>query len=156
MANININQIIRNGIYLNEYDNSIMTSNTIEGIRVLVIGSSRKGPINTPVALNSAQDLEKIFGTSDRNLERSGSFFHRTISKVLESTPVYAINLLKTDDVLDTLEYKSLSATTSVSNGLDSSAPYRRFFNTTGFWSRDTESFVTLANSPINNTDDTI
>jgi hypothetical protein len=74
----------------------------------MVIGVSKKGPVNTPVLINTAADLESVFGQLDRGLERKGSFFHRTALKMLETSPVFAMNLLMTDDNLDKIEYQSL------------------------------------------------
>ncbi|NBP57508.1 hypothetical protein EBU71_13430, partial [bacterium] len=89
-------------------------------------------------------DLERIFGPLDRTLERKGSFFHRTVSKMLESSPVFAMNLLSTSDTLDLLEYKSVSTATDKTNDIIREGAYRRFFDTTGFWKKDTDSFLTL------------
>jgi hypothetical protein len=57
------------------------------------------------------------------------------------------MNLLLTDDNLDRLDYKSLSASSGLSNDTKKDAPYRRFFDTTGFWKRDTESFIDITKS---------
>lgn len=141
---IQIGKYRRPGIFQEEYDKSVITSPIVEGITNMVIGVSKKGPINTPIRLTTTNDLESIFGQLDRGLERKGSFFHRTISKMLETSPVYAINLLTTDDTLDVIEYKSLSSSAGYSNDIVREGPYRRFFNTTGFWKRDTDSFITL------------
>ena len=143
---IQIGKYKRPGIFTEEFDDSIISTPIIEGIANMVIGVSKKGPINTPVRITTQSDLETIFGPLDRGLERKGSFFHRTIKKMLESSPVYALNLLKTDDNLDTIEYKSLSCSTGYINDVIKEGPYRRFFDTTGFWKRDTESFINLAN----------
>ena len=67
------------------------------------------------------QDLNEYpranyFGDIDRNLERKGSFFHRTIAQMIQSSPVYAINLLATDDTLDLIEYAPLSTSTDKTN----------------------------------------
>jgi len=144
---IQIGKYKRPGIFLEEYDNSVISAPIVDGITNLVIGVSKKGPVNTPIRLTNTNDLESIFGQLDRGLERKGSFFHRTISKMLESSPVYAINLLLTDDTLDTIEYKSLSSSANVSNDIERVGPYRRFHDTTGFWKRDTESFINLTKS---------
>jgi len=141
---IQIGKYKRPGIFIEEFDNSIITTPVVEGITNMVIGVSKKGPVNTPIRLTTLNDLESIFGQLDRGLERKGSFFHRTIQKMLESSPVYAINLLSTDDTLDTIEYKSLSASSGYVNDIERTGPYRRFFDTTGFWKRDTESFMNL------------
>jgi len=141
---IQIGKYKRPGIFIEEFDQSVITSPTVDGITNLVIGVSRKGPVNTPIKLTSVGDLEAIFGQLDRNLERKGSFFHRTVSKMLETAPVYAMNLLLTDDNLDIIEYKSLSSSAGHKNDIKREGPYRRFFDTTGFWKRDTESFINL------------
>ena len=141
---IQIGKYKRPGIFIEEFDNSIITTPIVEGITNMVIGVSKKGPVNTPIRLTTVNDLESVFGTLDRGLERKGSFFHRTISKMLESSPVFAINLLSTDDTLDVIEYKSLSSSSGYTNDIEREGPYRRFFDTTGFWKRDTESFINL------------
>jgi hypothetical protein len=141
---IQIGKYKRPGIFIEEFDQSVITSPVVEGITNMVIGVSKKGPVNTPILVSNTGDLEAIFGQLDRNLERKGSFFHRTIQKMLETSPVFAINLLLTDDNLDVIEYKSLSATPGYNNDIEREGPYRRFFDTTGFWKRDTESFINL------------
>ncbi len=141
---IQIGKYKRPGIFIEEFDNSIITTPIVEGITNMVIGVSKKGPVNTPIRLTTVNDLESVFGTLDRGLERKGSFFHRTISKMLESSPVFAINLLSTDDTLDVIEYKSLSSSSGYTNDIEREGPYRRFFDTTAFWKRDTESFINL------------
>ena len=141
---IQIGKYKRPGIFLEEFDNSVIASPQVEGITNLVIGVSRKGPANTPIRITTVSDLESVFGTLDRGLERKGSFFHRTISKMLESSPVYAMNLLLTDDNLDKIEYQSLSTSSDYDNDIEREGAYRRFFDTSGFWKRDTESFINL------------
>lgn len=147
MANIQIGKYKRPGIFIEEFDKSVIVSPNVEGISNLVIGVSKKGPVNAPVRLTNLADMEAIFGPLDRSLERKGSFFHRTVSKMLESSTVYAMNLLLTDDTLDLIEYKSISAAAGYNNDIKREGPYRKIFDTTGFWRRDTESFLTLANS---------
>jgi hypothetical protein len=141
---IQIGKYKRPGIFIEEFDNSVITSPIVEGITNTIIGVSKKGPVNTPILVRTLSELESFFGPLDRQLERKGSFFHRTISKMLETSPVFAINLLLTDDVLDQLEYQSLSCATTVQNDIERLAPYRRFFDTTGFWKRDTDSFINI------------
>jgi hypothetical protein len=150
---IQIGKYKRPGIFLEEYDNSVISTPVIEGLTNLVLGVSKKGPVNTPIRITNTTDLEVIFGQLDRGLERKGSFFHRTISKMLETAPVFAINLLMTDDNLDVIEYKSLSASADNLNDVEREGPYRRFFDTTGFWKRDTESFINLTKNNIGYSD---
>ncbi len=146
---IQIGKYKRPGIFIEEFDNSIITTPVVEGITNMVIGVSKKGPVNTPIRLTTLNDLESIFGQLDRGLERKGSFFHRTIQKMLETAPVFAINLLNTDDTLDVIEYQSLSASSGHLNDIEREGPYRRFFDTTGFWKRDTESFINLTKNNV-------
>ena len=146
---IQIGKYKRPGIFLEEFDNSVIATPQIEGITNLVIGVSRKGPVNTPIRITTVSDLESVFGGLDRVLERKGSFFHRTISKMLESSPVYAMNLLLTDDNLDKIEYQSLSTSSDYNNDIEREGAYRRFFDASGFWKRDTESFINLTKSTL-------
>lgn len=141
---IQIGKYKRPGIFIEEIDKSVFSTATVEGITNLVMGVSKKGPVNTPIRLTTVNDLEAVFGQLDRNLERKGSFFHRTVSKMLETSPVFAMNLLITDDTLDIIEYKSLSSSALKTNDIKREGPYRRFFDTTGFWKKDTESFINL------------
>ncbi len=142
---IQIGNYGRPGIFTEESDQSVISSPTVTGISNTVIGVSRKGPVNTPIRIDNLNSFETTFGPLDRQLERKGSFFHRTITKMLEASPVYAINLLMTDDVLDQIEYQALSCATTLQNDIERLGPYRRFFDTTGFWKRDTDSFLNLA-----------
>ena len=128
---IQIGKYKRPGIFIEEFDRSVFTSPTVEGITNLVIGVSKKGPVNDIVRITNINDLESIFGPLDRSLERKGSFFHRTISKMLETSPIFALNLLKTDDLLDVIEYKSVSSSSGYNNDIKRTGPYRRFFDTT-------------------------
>jgi hypothetical protein len=141
---IQIGKYKRPGIFIEEFDKSVITSPVVEGITNLVIGVSKKGPVNTPIRITTTNELESIFGQLDRGLERKGSYFHRTISKMVETSPVFAMNLLLTDDTLDVIEYQSLSSSSGYNNDIEREGPYRRFFDTTGFWKRDTDSFINL------------
>ena len=134
MPTVQIGKYKRPGIFIEEFDNSVIETPIVTGIQTIVFGVSRKGPVNTPIELASQTDLANVFGDLDRNLEAKGSYFHRTISKVLESSPVIGFNLLNPDDTLDTLEYKSLSTSTGYTNDVERTAPYRRFFDTSTFW----------------------
>lgn len=150
MPSVQIGKYKRPGIFIEEFDRSVIDTPTITGLQTLVIGSSKKGPVNTPVQLSSQTDLNKVFGDLDRSLESKGSYFHRTISKILESSPVVAINLLNPDDDLDTLEYKSLSSAAGYDNDIDRDGSYRRFFDTSSFWKKDREAFLAIASDNPN------
>jgi hypothetical protein len=153
MASLQIGKYKRPGIFVEEYDQSVIASQTVAGTTNLVIGVSKQGPINSPVLIQNTNDLENIFGGIDRNLERKGSYFGRTIAKMLESSPVYAINLLNTDDTLDKIQYAPLATSTDKTNDIIREGAYRRFYNTVGFWRRDPDSFITLTKDNANYAD---
>ncbi len=146
---IQIGKYKRPGIFIEEFDQSVIVTPTVTGTTTFVAGFSRKGPVNTPVLLQTVQDLERVFGTTDRNMERKGSYFHRTVAKLLESNPVFAMNLLLTSDTLDTLEYKTVSTRSDKFNDIVREGAYRRFFDTTGFWKKDTDAFINLVSDDL-------
>lgn len=113
-----------------------------------VPGFSKKSTVfNRPVLINSTEDRKRYFGDIDRTAEKKGSFFHRTIDVALQTAPVYAMNLLKTNE-FDTLEYASLSLSSQYNNNDIDVSRYDNYFNKTGFWQRDTESFLFFAKDP--------
>jgi hypothetical protein len=117
----------------------------LDGTFKFIPGFSRKGTVfNRPVLLQSKTDRASFAGDIDKYLEKRGSYFHRTIDITLQSGPVYAMNLLKTNS-LDTLNYVSMSLAAQYDNGSVSSRQYDDFFNKAGFWQRDTESFLFFA-----------
>ena len=128
-------------IYQPEIDQSIVELPIQDVLINLVPGFSKKGPVNRPVRVDSPTEFESIFGTIDINLENKGTFFHRMVEDMLNTGPVWALNLLKTDLIRDTLEYESISVSSQYVNGTKNTAPYERFFNRQDFWERDTESF---------------
>ena len=145
---IQIGKYKRPGIFIEEFDKSIIaTPQSVDQLTNLVLGVSKRGPVNTPVKVSTLNEFEAIFGEIDRNLERRGSFFHRTVEKMLESSPVYAMNLLLTNDNLDRVEYQTLSTSSDISNDAKRLGAYRRFHDTTGFWKKDTDSFINLTRS---------
>lgn len=150
MPTVDIGKYQRPGIFIEEFNNTAIETPAVTGIQSLVIGSSKKGPLNTPVVINSQIQLERIFGSIDRSLEGKGSFFHRTISRVLQNTPVVAMNIVDLDDDLDQIEYKSLSTSTGFQNDVIRIAPYSRFFNTSAFWEKDREAFLSVTDDNPN------
>ena len=142
---INVANYQRPDIYIEEIDNSVLEQIVTEGIINLVPGFSKKGPFNRNVLLKRTSDLTQIFGPRDRNLEKKESWFHLTCLKMLQSGPVYAINLLAADDTLDMMEYQNISTQAALTNDIKRSQSYRRFFDTAGFWKRSTDSFKNFA-----------
>jgi hypothetical protein len=59
---IQIGKYKRPGIFIEEFDKSIISSPVVEGITNLVIGVSKKGPINTPIRVSTVGEFEAVFG----------------------------------------------------------------------------------------------
>jgi hypothetical protein len=145
MSNINIADFKRPGIYIRETDASPRQIPAQSDLINLVAGFSRKGPVNKPVLITTPQQLFEVFGEIDRLLEKKGCFFHRTILNILKNSPVWAVNLLKTDDNLDLLDWQSISLASDVSNGGVETTPYSSLFNKSEFWYKDSDAFLAVA-----------
>ena len=144
---IDISKYRRPGIFFEIVNSSTLETTPVQvGITNLVPGFSRKGVFNRPVLLNNTFQREAVFGPIDKSLEKKGSFFHRTIDVLLQSGPVWGLNLLNaTDD--DQLNFASISLAPQYDNLVDQDAEYDNFFDKSGFWVRDTESFLNTTNS---------
>jgi hypothetical protein len=149
MANkvkIDYSQFRASGVYTLEFDasqNVILTSQTIR----LVVGFSNKGPFNTPVYIPDPTTMISIFGDIDRSLENRGSFFQRSILTCLNAGPVFALNLLKLNDDLesaspDEVDYRSFSVDTEEYNGVLTTELYSSYYNKERFWFADPAYFL--------------
>jgi len=148
IQNKDLGRYNRPGIFINEIDNSIIELPQQDVLINLVPGFSKKGPVNKPIYTTNKADFITIFGDIDRGLERKGSYFHRTCIKMLESGPIWALNLLLTDDDRDKANWKSLSCASEFKNDITKQIPYSRLFNRQDFWERDDESFLDYVNDP--------
>jgi len=149
MANINIAEFKRPGIYIREINDSVRQVPAQTELINLVAGFSRKGPVNKPILITTPQQFVETFGNIDRLMEKRGCFFHRTVLNILRNSPVWALNLLNTDETLDQIDWKTISIASDVSNSIIKQAPYESFFDRTDFWNRDTDSFLTIANDNL-------
>ena len=149
-----LGKYVRPGIYIEESDNSIVSTPPVQNVLInLVPGFSKKGPFNYPVYIDTVQNFEKTFGKIDNQLERKESYFHRTCLKMLETGPIWALNLLSTVSGRDSLNYVSISTTAKYSSS-DLSNPftadYETFFNRQDFWERSTDTFLELVKTNNN------
>jgi hypothetical protein len=143
---IDLSQFKASGVYTLEFDASesvILTSQTIR----LVVGFSNIGPFNTAVYLPDTKTAVAIFGDIDRSLENKGSFFQRSIFTCLQQGPVFALNLLRLNNDLesenpDIVPYKSFSVDTEESNGILTERLYSSYYNKERLWFADPEYFL--------------
>jgi hypothetical protein len=149
---IDYSQFRASGVYTLEFDasqNVILTSQTIR----LVVGFSNKGPFNTPVYIPDVTTAISIFGDIDRSLEIKGSFFQRSILTCLNNGPVFALNLLRLNDDLETpnpdkAQYRSFSIDTEEWNGVVTERLYSSYYNKERFWFADPNYFLATLSVP--------
>ena len=132
------------GTYRFEFDKSQVVSIPAEQTR-LVIGFSKKGPVNTPVFVPDTAFFKQVFGDIDRNLEKKESYFHRSCLTALERGPILALNLLRLDDQVDKVKYLQFS-NACTPDGIQSNTgdekKYSGFFNQDKFWFPDSDAFL--------------
>lgn len=134
------------GIFLTEEVQTISVDNGVySGIIYLIVGSSRLGPINKPVFISTKKQFINIFGDIDLFLERKESYFHRTALKLLETGPIWAMNIVNFDDS-HLLHYVNLSTSTSISNKNISSTIVDNLYNKNNFWKIDRSDIISFTN----------
>lgn len=141
-----IASIKASGTYRFEFDKSQVVGVPANQIR-LVVGFSKRGVFNTPVFVPDSTFFREVFGDIDRNLEKKGSFFHRSCLTALERGPILALNLLNLDaeDKSDFVKL-STSALPDIAQNIQSTE-FRSVFNRDKFWFPDSESFLNSVNA---------
>lgn len=154
MKNIEfLDLVVRNnvGVYISEHDYSIYNVTNNLNRFSLVIGCSKVGVPNLPVLCISPENFEEIYGKHDYSLEKKQSYFHRTVKEMLKESPVICLNL-RIEDENDKYEWINISTSTNYSNTPSKSNNVKSFYNTNdGFWRRDTNDFLNIANAIPNN-----
>jgi hypothetical protein len=151
MANaisLDLSQFKSSGVYTIEIDNTQRVTVTTQSLR-LVVGYSGYGIHNAPVFLRSTRDLKRFYGDIDKKAERKGSFFHRGLDTCLQTSPVFALSLLKVDDTVDSTDtcgFAAFSVNCASSNYPDFATGesaltdlFVNFFNRERFWKADPE-----------------
>lgn len=137
------------GVVISETDYSLYDSTQFFNRFALVIGCSKKGPINIPVLVSSPQNFEDIFGTQDMSLERKQSFFHRTVKDVLQEAPVLCLNLRLPTEI-DKYNWQNISTSSSYQNSPKRSNNIQDFYDRLdGFWRRSTTEFTKVVSDNI-------
>lgn len=139
---LNLNRFKSSGVYTVEIDETSNVALTLSTGR-LVIGSSKKGPINSVVQINDLRSLLSVYGETDTKLEKNGSYFHRTIEVALRQGPVYALNLLPVQDE-DIAYFATFNTEAASNNSTWSAGTYKdsisHFYNTQKLWYADVDS----------------
>ena len=140
-------QFKSSGVYRLEFDKSQTANINVETLR-LVVGTSRKGPYNTPVLIDTVESFNNVFGGIDKSLEKKGMFFHRSAVEALTRGPILALNLGKMTKsvydvatglptvVGDSANFQSVSTNGSLegNTAIEGNEDYADFFNTEKFW----------------------
>jgi len=166
---LDLSQFKASGVYTLEFDaseNIIINPQTIR----LVIGYSNIGPFNTPVYCPDITTFQSVFGSTDKALEKKGSFFHRSVLTCLGSGPVFALNLRLLNNTVDTFgdpdyaagadvaRYRAFSTDTEEQNGPNATGGYSdpltnqdklvsSYYNKEKFWFPDTNYFLATEDS---------
>lgn len=85
-------KIKSSGVYRYVFDKSAIPSTERNSLR-LVVGYSERGPFNTPVYIDNANEFISTFGNISRRMERKGVYFHRLALQALEAGPILALNI---------------------------------------------------------------
>ena len=138
---LNLNRFKSSGVYTVEIDESTNISLPLSTGR-LVIGSSKKGPINSVVLINDLRSLLAVYGENDSKLEKNGSYFHRTIEVALRQGPVFAMNVLPVVDT-DIAYFTTFNSEAASNNSTWSANLYSdslaNFYNTQKLWFADVD-----------------
>lgn len=138
---LNLNRFKSSGVYTIEVDESQNLNLPISTGR-LVIGSSKKGPINSVVLVNDSRTNQIVYGEIDNKLEKNGSFFHRTIDVALRQGPVYALNLLPVNES-DKAFFATFNSESASNNAVWDATNYvssmSNFYNTQKLWFADVD-----------------
>jgi hypothetical protein len=166
---LDLSQFKASGVYTLEFDaseNIIINPQTIR----LVIGYSNIGPFNTPVYCPDITTFQSVFGSTDKALEKKGSFFHRSVLTCLGSGPVFALNLRSLNNTVDTngdpdyaagadvARYRAFSMDSEEQNGANATGAYSdpltnqdklvsSYYNKEKFWFPDTNYFLATEDS---------
>lgn len=150
---LDLNKFKASGIYTLEFDQSENITLTPQTVR-LVVGFSKQGPFNAPVFCPDIKTARTVFGDIDTQLERKGSFFHRSLFTCLQTGPVFALNLLALNDdetaspdTSDKVNYRAFSIDTAEFNGNLTPRLASSFYNKQKFWFPDPEYFLSTVST---------
>ena len=136
-------KIKSSGIYRFVFDKSEIPPAEAETMR-LVVGYSEKGPFNTPVYIDNANDFITIFGNISKKLERKGIYFHRSALQALNGGPILALNVkpFGENETVQTLFFNPVdlvNLNTPLSIGQKKTSAIKDIYDTNRFWYLDAD-----------------
>jgi hypothetical protein len=151
---LDLSQFKASGVYTIEFDQTESIVLNTQTTR-LVVGFSKKGPINAPVFCQDVKTAKRIFGDIDTSLESRGSFFHRSLFTCLETGPCFALALMPLNNDVDSSnpdydKFKSFSLSTTEANGSTVQKLYSSYFNKERFYFPDTSYFLANVENSAN------
>ena len=151
---LDLSQFKASGIYTLEFDQTESIVLNTQTTR-LVVGFSKKGPINAPVFCQDIKTAKRIFGDIDKTLEARGSFFHRSLFTCLETGPCFALALMPLNNDIDSSNpdygtFKSFSLSATEANGSLVKKLYSSYFNKERFYFPDTEYLLANVEDSVN------
>jgi len=122
MEYLNLEKYKASGIYTIEIDASQTLTIPLTTGRLL-LGSSRRGPINTVVLVNDTKIARNVYGARDYFLENRGSYFHKFMNVMLAEGPIYAMNIVPIDLLEDNYDgYENLDRAAFIPFNAESSS----------------------------------
>lgn len=136
-------KIKSSGIYRFVFDKSEIPPAEAETMR-LVVGYSEKGPFNTPVYIDNANDFITIFGNISKKLERKGIYFHRSALQALNGGPILALNVkpFDKDEKVQTMFFNPVDLVnldTPLSIDPKKTSAIKDIYDTNRFWYLDAD-----------------
>lgn len=133
-------KIKSSGIYRFVFDKSEIPPAEAETMR-LVVGYSEKGPFNTPVYIDNANDFITIFGNISKKLERKGIYFHRSALQALNGGPILALNVkpFGVNEKVQTLYFNPVDLNTQLSIDPKKTSAIKDIYDTNRFWYLDAD-----------------
>ena len=172
---LNLDKYKASGVYTVEIDASQTLTFPISAGRLL-IGSSRRGPINAAVLIKDPLTAKSVYGGRDALLENKGSYFHKALDVMLNEGPVYALNLmpidLSNDDGInlnpDRSSFTTFNTESATCNGsslypefgteplFPKTAPIKDYYNRQKFWFASDNELNKTKNAQLGETPSTI
>lgn len=151
MATINLADYKASGLYTIEIDGSTTISVPSVNGRLL-IGSSRKGIMNSVVLIRNPREALSVYGDRDVFLENKGSYFHKTLDTMLKEGPVFTLNVLPIDledgsGNLDQSGIVTFNTEAASQNDASQTTPVKDLFNRQKFWAASDDQLITTKNS---------